>query len=84
MQPGRDIEVGYRRFQLPAGVIVEQHLAPLRHPGQGEDAVDRAAGDGAGCSERPVRGHGGHERDLPAAGGGDLGLEVLPGIGCKA
>ena len=75
MQPCRDVEIGARRLEKGARVIVNQHFAALGHAGQREDRIDGAARDDPGVAERPVGIGTHHERHLAPVGGGDLFLQ---------
>ena len=56
-------------------MVVEQHLAALRHAGQCEHRVDRAAGDDARVAERAVGIGPHHERHFAPVRRGDLLLQ---------
>ena len=81
VQAGRDIQIGDRRVEPPARMVVEQHLAPLRDAGQGQHHVHGAAGDRARAGDHAVAVHLRHERHFAPPGGRDLAGEVSPDAG---
>ncbi len=75
VQSRRDMEVGTRGLEKAARMIMEQHLALLRHAGQGEHRVDRAARHDARIRQCAV-GIGTHdERHFTPERRGDLFLQ---------
>ena len=67
-----DRQVRHRWFEAASRVVVQQHLAALCHAGQGEHAVDCAAGDRTRCSKHAGGVNGGHEGDFGATGRADF------------
>ena len=76
VEAGRDVEVGRRRIEPAARMVVQQHLAPLGHAREGEHHVDRAPRHHACARHHAVAVHLGHERHFASAGRDDLAGEI--------
>ncbi len=74
VQPHRHVQIGRRRLEHAARVVVQHHLAALRHPRQRQHGAHGAPRHRPHGRDDPL-GDLRHERDLPAAGRGDLGGE---------
>ena len=72
VEPGRDRQVRARRLEVARGMVVDEQLARLRHPGERKHGVERPARDGPGGGDHPCRVDRRDERDLVAAGRRDL------------
>ena len=80
----RDGEIGHRRFESAARMVVQQHLALLRNPGKGEHAIDGAAGDGTRAGEHTGIIHRGDEGNFVAASTADFATEHFTHSGREA
>ncbi len=75
MQAGGDVQIRAGGFEESAGMIVQQHLAALRHTRQRQHCVDGAPRDHARIRERAVGIGADDEGHLAPMGGGDLVLQ---------
>ena len=76
VQSRGNVEIGSRRVEPPARVVVQQHLAPLRHSREREHHVHGSARDCASGRDHAVPVHLGDERHFAAAGLGDFAGQV--------
>ena len=84
VHPGGHAQIGPRRLEHAARMVVEQHLAALGRPREGEDRVDRAAGDDPRLDDRAVRVGARDERHLPPVGRRDFPAQQLADLGREA
>jgi hypothetical protein len=84
VQAAGDVQIGARRLEEAARMVVEQHLAPLGDAGKGEHGVDGAARHDARIRERTVGIGPHHERHLAPVGRGDLLLQQGARGRCQA
>ena len=72
VQPGRDGEVGARRLEHAARVVVQQDLAALGNPRECEHRVHGAPRHDARLDDASVPVETAHERDFASLGGADF------------
>ncbi len=75
VQPRRHRQIGARRVEHAAGVVVQQQLPALGDARQGEDCVHRAARHHARFDQQAVAVEACDEGDLASAGLRDLGAQ---------
>ena len=73
VQPGRDVHVGIRRLEKPRRMVVDEHLAARRKPGQREHAHRVAARHHPRRLNDALGVYGAGEADFAAAGEPDRG-----------